>query len=45
MSLARDASAGALPIRQKSIIRMDRYTTEAYPCVVAETYATASQDL
>ena len=24
---------------------MDRYTTEAYPCVVAETYATASQNL
>jgi hypothetical protein len=41
----QDASAEALLVRQKSIIRMDGYTAEAYPCVVAETYATASQDL
>jgi len=31
--------------KTKLIIHMDRYTTEAYPCVVAEAYATASQNL
>jgi len=31
--------------KTKLIIHMDRYTTEAYPCAVADTYATASQDL
>jgi hypothetical protein len=38
---------GALPVRQKSIICMDRYTTEAYLCVAAhaETYATGSPEL
>jgi hypothetical protein len=43
----QDASAGALPVRQKSIICIDRYTTEAYFCVAAhsETHATDSLEL
>ncbi len=43
----RDASAEVLPVRQKSIISMDRYATEAYLCLVAhaETYGTDSPEL
>ena len=43
----RDASAEVLSVRQKSIISMDRYTTEAYLCPFAhaETYGTDSPEL
>lgn len=42
----QDASA-ELPVRQKSIISMDRYATEGYLCVVAhaETYGTDPPEL
>ena len=36
---------GGAANKTKFVIHMDRYTTEAYPCVVAETDATASQNL
>ena len=45
MSPAWNSIAGALPTRENSIIHINSYTIEAYPCVVAEaySYATASQ--